>query len=247
MTREGPNRFRFLASAVAGRPMDVGWAEPDDPPWTDGRTVYVTADAPQDRQRGELLVQSVLLGGGSLTPELAARLRGRPRVARRYLALEGRRLLPALTGLLPGVSLATCGAPLTGGAEESLTFALGRRALEEPPDWFGVLRPARLLPPAEPAEGAAPSDRDLQAAVRNAGLPEVDEDEEHEDAGRLLKLLQNPLARSGAMMDALARMLGMGRKAGEGTGGAELPAGSAYAAHQPGPRGRPVADLALIE
>ncbi|MGH9035905.1 MAG: nitric oxide reductase activation protein NorD, partial [Acidimicrobiia bacterium] len=32
-----------------------------------------------------------------------------------------------------------------------------------------------------------------------------------------------------------------------GTGGAELPAGSAYAAHQPGPRGRPVADLALIE
>jgi Mg-chelatase subunit ChlD len=245
MTAPGPNRFRFLASAVAGRPLDVADAEPGDPPWTDGRAVYVTVDGSSDQQRRELLVQAVLLGGGSLDAELARRLRGRPRVARRYLTLEARRLLPALNGLLPGVSLGPGGAPMTGGAEESLTVALGRRAIEEPPEWFGALRPARLLPPAEPAEAGTPTDQDLQAALRTAGLPDIDDDEDHEDAGRLLKLLQNPLARSGAMMEALGRMLGMGRKAGEGTGGAELPAGSARAARQPSPRGRPVAGLAV--
>ena len=48
-----------------------------------------------------MLVQSALLGAGSLDPRLVKALRARPSVARRYLALEGRRVLAELARQIP--------------------------------------------------------------------------------------------------------------------------------------------------
>ncbi len=48
-----------------------------------------------------MLIQSALLGAGSLDQRLVKALRARPSVARRYLALEGRRVLAELAGRIP--------------------------------------------------------------------------------------------------------------------------------------------------
>ena len=45
-------RFRLIASAIAGRPVEVAPVEPGERPWTDGVTVFADADAsPRDQLR----------------------------------------------------------------------------------------------------------------------------------------------------------------------------------------------------
>ena len=73
---------------LAGRSLDVAEAAAGEAAHTDGRFVFVSADRPDSEQRREVLVQGALLGAGSLEPRLVKALRGRPNVARRYLALE---------------------------------------------------------------------------------------------------------------------------------------------------------------
>ncbi len=90
---DDPGRFRLLATYLAGRSLGVAPGLPGEAAHTDGRFVFVSADRPTDEQRWEVLCQAALLGAGSLDPELVKALRGRPKVARRYLALEGRRVL----------------------------------------------------------------------------------------------------------------------------------------------------------
>ena len=61
-----PDRFRFLATFLAGRSLGVTEAPAGEAAHTDGRFVFVSAGRSVSEQRREVLVQSALLGAGSL-------------------------------------------------------------------------------------------------------------------------------------------------------------------------------------
>ena len=98
-----------------------------------------------------MLVQSALLGAGSLDPRLVKGLRARASMARRYLALEGHRVLAELARrrFRSPPTLLPDGQPSTATADESLEVAKSRAKVADPPEWFGVIKPSRLM--ASPA------------------------------------------------------------------------------------------------
>ncbi|MHA7664938.1 VWA domain-containing protein [Mycolicibacterium sp. HS_4_1] len=237
----GPEQFRLLATHVAGRPVDIAEAREGGAAYTDGQVVYVSA-APPAQQRREVLVQSALLGAGSLDAAMLKSLRGRPAVARRYLALEGRRVLAELSRDLPLAAELGTGAPHTDSAGQSLRIAKGRTAVEDAPDWFGVIKPSRLLATAM-GPGARPTDKDLQLKFE---VPEVQEElgDEDDDAGesedsKILKLFEAPMA-SRTMSDFLSKLFGSSRSKGEDNAGAEMQIGSVRRVGKVGPDARPL-------
>src|SRR5690606_27965634 len=125
--RHDPGQLRLLACHVADRAVDIAEAPAGQPPYTDGRIVYVSRGAPLEQQRREALLQAGLLGAGSLDPALVRPLRARTGLARRYLAVEGRRVLAALADRLPlAAELHTGGTEKTCSAAESLEVAGSR-------------------------------------------------------------------------------------------------------------------------
>ena len=74
---------------------------PGEAAHTNGQVIFVSAGRSVAEQRREMLVQSALLGAGSLDQRLVKALRARPSVARRYLALEGHRVLAELARQIP--------------------------------------------------------------------------------------------------------------------------------------------------
>ncbi|MUL75830.1 VWA domain-containing protein [Mycobacterium sp. CBMA226] len=237
----GPEQFRLVAMHVAGRPIDVVEARDGGAAYTDGHVVYVSA-APSAQQRNEMLVQSALLGAGSLDAPLAKALRGRPAMARRYLALEGRRVLAELASELPLAAELDAGEPATSTADESLQIARGRRAVDDAPDWFGVIKPSRLL--ASPVgPGSKPTDKDLQLKFE---VPDVDgePDDEDDDTGesedsKILKLFEAPMA-SRTMSDFLSKLFGSSKSKGQDNAGAEMQIGSVRRVGRVGPDARPL-------
>lgn len=240
---ETPDRFRLLATYLAGRSVDVAEARPGEAAHTDGHVIFVSADVSGAEQRREMLVQSALLGAGSLDPRLVKALRARPSVARRYLALEGRRVLAELA---KQVSLAAAlrpdGQPSTVSADGSLEMARGRAEVADAPEWFGAIRPSRLLTsPAGP--GTPATSKDLRLEFDASDPPETDEDED--DGGRsggskILKLFENPLFNSRMLSDYLRKMLGSSRSQGDETAGGEMHVRSIRRAHAVGPNARPL-------
>jgi Mg-chelatase subunit ChlD len=242
---ESPDRFRFLATFVAGRPLGVAEAPAGEPSYTDGRVVFVTAGRPAAQRRREVLLQAALLGAGSLDRGKLRAVRGRPKLARRYLALEGRRVLAALAARVP-LAAALVGSqgepgPSTASADESLEVARGRARVAEPPEWFGVLRPSRVLeaPPAEP--GGRPRDENLRLVRDASGTPETqDGDDEPGRRSRILELFENPLLGSNAVTDFLRKVLGSSPSPGQAAAGGELPVRSLRRVDRVGPDARPL-------
>ena len=220
---KSPDRFRFLASFLAGRSLGVAEARAGESAYTDGRRVFVSAGRPASEQRREALVQAALLGAGSLDPGRVRSLRGRPKAARRYLALEGRRVLDLLAARVPLAAGLCPDRALTTSPEESLELARSRKSVAEAPAWFGVIRPSRLLQRSSGGPGAHAGDTDLRLRFRETDVPESsEEDGEPGRESRLLKLFSSPLA-SDAVSDFLHKLLGSSRSAGDGAAGAGAP------------------------
>jgi Mg-chelatase subunit ChlD len=236
-----PGRFKMLASALARRSVAVV-SLPGEAAHTDGLRVFVTAGSPLEEQRRQVILQAALLGSGSLDDALVKRLRTRPKVAGRYLALEGRRVLARLPGRIASIpTLAEAGDPLTASATESLDVAEGRQPVPGPPDWFGQIRPSYLLGKAPPAAGTRPSVTDLKLALTPNALPEADEDDtELAVESTLLKLFQHPLSKSKAVSSFLAKLLGTSRSLSlTDAGGGVLPVGALRSVESVGPDARP--------
>lgn len=237
----GPEQFRLLATHIAGRPVDVAAARDGESAYTDGEVIYVSA-GPVGRQRSEVLVQSALLGAGSLDAPLAKVLRGRPAIARRYLAVEGRRVLAELARELPLAAELAAGAPTTADSDESLRIAKGRKTVDNAPDWFGVLKPSRLL--ASPAgPGARPTDKDLQLKFEVPAAQEEldDEDDEGEsEDSKILKLFEAPVVGSRTVSDFLSKLFGSSKSKGDDAAGAEIQIGSVRRVGTAGPNARPL-------
>ncbi len=195
---EEPSHFRLLAAALAGRSVAVAHVLPGEDAHTDGRTIFIAGDLGRGGQRSQVIVQSALLGGGSLAPAILRRLRGRPRTTDRYLALEGRRLLATLPGRLGrSIDLSNPGPPITRTAAHSLEVALGRTPVPAPPAWFGRIRPGCVLSSASEDDVEAPLQRLLPKTENSV------EDERHTEDAKV------PDGRLGSMGGALlAKMLG---------------------------------------
>jgi hypothetical protein len=240
------DRFRFLATYIAGRSVDVAEAPAGRPAYTDGRVIFVSAGATVAEQRREMLVQAALLGAGSLDPRLVKSLRARATLARRYLALEGRRVLTELADQIPlDAALLDGGQPGTSTADESLAMAKGRTAIADPPGWFGAIKPSQLLAtPAGP--GARATTKDLQLTFDPIDMPEsddADEDDDDDDTSgdsKILKLFDRPVFNNRSVSDFMRNLFGGSRSPGEGAAGAEMTVRSTRRVHEIGPDARPL-------
>ncbi|WP_024800145.1 nitric oxide reductase activation protein NorD [Nocardia sp. BMG51109] len=217
----GLDRFRLLAGVLVGRSVEVAQAPAGTAAHTDGRVIFVRAGRSDAEQRRELLVQAALLGAGSLDPRVVKALRGRPSLARHYLALEGRRVLTELADRVPlAAELSFDTGVDTATADESLAMARRRRPVIDPPEWFGVIRPSRLLAP-----GARPTDRESRPEFDplHVSVADDDGDAEQSGEGKSAKLFENPLFRSRTLRDLFRKQPGSARASGDGPIGAETP------------------------
>jgi hypothetical protein len=170
-------RFDLLASAVVGRRIQVVAGEA--PPWTDGSVIHIRGGIDARRQ---VLVQSALIRGGSLAPALMRALGGRPALARRYLAVEGRRALVALADVVPpGAVPVVDPLPVSPSSpQDSLELARSRAPGPELPEWFGQLRPRQALDhadllgsqPMEPDDSARPRPKEISPSDPDDDDPE---------------------------------------------------------------------------
>ncbi|KAA0109967.1 nitric oxide reductase activation protein NorD [Mycolicibacterium sp. P9-22] len=239
------HRFALLANHLARRPVGVVEGRSGESAYTDGNFVYVSAGASLKEQRQEVVVQAALLGAGSLDPVIAKALRGRARTARRYLAVEGRRVLHELGPTLPlvadfGLNLSL----VTSNTAQSLKIATGRSQVAVPPRSFGTVRPSRILAAAAAGPGTRPNDQDLRLRFRQSAVPPRDEDDEEDEKSTLkTKLFQNTLGTSSSLTSFLSKMLGLSAAAERGSGagaGGEIMTRSIRSSDQAGPNSRPL-------
>jgi nitric oxide reductase NorD protein len=242
-----PDRFRFLATYIAGRSVEVTEAPAGQPAHTNGQFIFVSAGGSVEEQRREMLVQAALLGAGSLDPRLVKSLRARATLARRYLALEGHRVLAELARQIPlDAALLPDRQPSTATADESLEVAKSRAKVADPPEWFGVIKPSRLLGSTAGPGGQA-TNKDLQLQFDPIDIPESEDDDEDEDEdggkrseSKILKLFQSPLFNNQSISDYFRKLFGGKRSEGEGAAGAEMTVRSIRRVKEIGPNARPV-------
>ena len=231
-----PDRLRLLATFVAGVSLDVARAPDGQPAYTDGQTVYVTAGAAFDQMRREMLVQSALLGAGSLAPPYLKAIRARPSTARRYLALEGWRVLAELAQRLPiAAALLSEGGPCTAGAAESLALARSRKPVPDPPEWFGVIRPRAVVPAAAGPGSAA---GEIDPGALSTDEEETGDDDEPGGTSKILKLFEAPV-NSQALSEFLRKLFGGAKSNEEDAVGGDLRVGSVRQAQRLGVTARP--------
>ncbi|WP_370462753.1 nitric oxide reductase activation protein NorD [Mycobacterium sp. Marseille-P9652] len=217
----------MFASALAGRPVAVAGHASPGPAWTDGHTIYVDACAPSRARLEAVAVQASMIGAGSLDAVVARAILHRPRLATRYLAVEGHRALVGNSDLLPA-TLASLGDPeiacRSGSPADSLDVARSRAAVGDPPPEFGGIRPAKLIASARAAEQ---EQRENQGhAPRRRGAPELDElDAAATDESDDPDLFTSPVGGGGFIGTWLKKMLSSARKTGSGGGppGADTP------------------------
>ena len=235
------DRFRLVATYIAGKSVDVVEASADEAAHTNGHVIFVSPGASDAEQRREMLVQSALLGAGSLDPRLMKALRGHPSKARRYLALEGRRVLTGLATHVPlAAELCSDWNASTTSSDQSLEIARGRTEVADPPQWFGVIKPSRMLArSARP--GTQATNKELRLEFDPLDLPEADDDDREQfEESRILKLFENPLFNSQALSDYFRKLFGSSRSPGDGTAGAELQVRSVRRVNAVGASARPV-------
>src|SRR5258708_5450804 len=107
----------MLASALAGRPVAVAPLDPGEPSWTDGQVVYVDPSARPRANLESVAVHASLIAAESLDPDVVGPLVRHPRLARRYLAVEGHRALTTNGHLLPGVLMSLADPEVAGRSD----------------------------------------------------------------------------------------------------------------------------------
>jgi nitric oxide reductase NorD protein len=217
---DGVARLGLLASAIARRPLQVAPAEPGETAWTDGRVVFVDAQTSAHTQLEALVVQASLLSAGSLGYGIVHGLTRRPKLARRYLAVEGHRALSTVESLLPPSVrplIRSDVAALASSPEASLTVARGNRASVELPASFGTIWPKRLLESLRRVEAAH-----SQPAREAQHMTELADDATTEELGE--DNFASQVGGGGPIGKLMAKMLSAVRQIrGGGSPGADSP------------------------
>lgn len=99
-----PLVHNMLASAVAGRPVEVVAGGPGEQAWSDGHTI--TLDPSEDSRKAieAVVVHAALIGAGSLSADLMRPLLWHSRLRRRFLKIEGPRAVAELRTFCRGRS-----------------------------------------------------------------------------------------------------------------------------------------------
>lgn len=240
----------MIASALAGRTVAVVELPAGQSPWTDGQTIHVAAGAPaggEHRALKAVAVHASMIAAGSLHPDVLRPMVRHPRLARRFLAVEGHRALAANRDVLPGI-LASFGDQEIAGRSRSpamsLRIAMGRGKLDDPPTEFGVIRPAKVLSACSAAAQRQEDREDPQHVPRGPGARELaDLDDGAIDDSDGPDLFTSPVGGGGLIGRWLKKLLSSARKNGRGAG----PPGADSSTHRTnsGPRGsRAVSSLA---
>ena len=224
MTARGDvTRYRLLASAIAGRLVDVAAVEEEHgPAWTDGATVFVDPDTDPRDVLCAIVVQASLLAAGSLDRDVVSTLGRRASVLRRYLALEGHRAVAAQERLLPAAARGLVDPELTARSDSPLGFA-GTRARR-----CGHRRTAGGLR-HDPAAAAATGDRPSTGcgaghdgcATSRAALHEFDESPDRD--APVVDVGSSAVGRGGAVGRLLKKFFADARSQGGGAAGAAPP------------------------
>jgi nitric oxide reductase NorD protein len=224
----GLQALGMLASALAGRALAVAELQPGELPWTDGQTIYVDPSARARAKLEAIAVQASMLAAGSLDPDVVRPLVRHPRLARRFLAIEGHRALVANSALLPGVLASVADPDIAGRSDSpaaSLSVAAGRTVIDDPAPEFGVIRAAKVLTASSRA--ATQQDEAQPAHVpRSGGANELEElDDDAVDDTDDPDLFTSPVGGGGFIGKWLKKMLSSARKTGSGGGppGADTP------------------------
>uniref|UniRef100_A0A5Q5BJT3 von Willebrand factor, type A n=2 Tax=unclassified Mycobacterium TaxID=2642494 RepID=A0A5Q5BJT3_MYCSS len=212
----------MLASVLAGQPVAVAPLPAGEPSWTDGQTVFVDPTAGGRANLDSVAVHASLIAAGSLDSEIMAKLVMRPRIARRYAAVEGHRALFANRDLLPG-ALASLADPHVAGRSDSpaasLSLASGKEALDEAPAVFGVVRARKVI--AANSKAAVQADHDTVGHVpRREGTEDLEElDDGEVDDTDDPDLFTSPVGGGGSIGKWLKKLLSSARKSGGSGGG----------------------------
>jgi hypothetical protein len=156
----------MFASALAGRPVAVAPVDPGEPSWTDGQIVFVDPSVPTRLNLESVAVHASLIAADSLAPDIVGALVRHPRLARRYLTIEGHRALAAIGDLLPGVLNSLANPEMASRSDSpasSLSIASGKDVLDNPPVQFGVIRAKKVV--AANGRAAAQTDHESAAHV----------------------------------------------------------------------------------
>jgi nitric oxide reductase NorD protein len=212
----------MLASALAGRAVAVAPVAPGEPSWTDGQTVYVDPAAGPRANLESAAVHASLIAAGSLDSEVMGSLVRRPRIAHRYLAIEGHRALAVNGQLLPGVlahlvdpdSAARSDAP-----KASLAVASGKGAIDEPPKVFGVIRAKKVIAANARATPQVDGESAGHIPRRDSAEPLEELDDDNVDDTDDPDLFTSPVGGGGSIGKWLKKMLSSARKSGSSGGG----------------------------
>lgn len=220
----------MLASALAGRAVAVAELRPGESAWTDGQTIFIDPAAPDRARLASVAVQASMIAAGSLDPAVVRALVRHPRLARRYLAVEGHRALVSNADLLPGI-LSPVGDRAVAGRSDSpaasLRIAAARGAIEDPRPEFGVIRAAKVVAAASRVSAQQNQD-EPQHVPRNSSnqkreLEELDDGEVDDSDDP--DLFTSPVGGGGFIGKWLKKMLSSARRTGSGGGppGADSP------------------------
>ncbi|WP_085195269.1 nitric oxide reductase activation protein NorD [Mycobacterium fragae] len=218
----------MIGCALAGRAVAVAELQPGQPPWTDGQTIYIDPSARARAKLEAVAVQASMIAAGSLDPAVLRSLVRRPRLARRYLAVEAHRALVLNSYLLPGI-LASVGnrdiASRSDSPAASLKIAEGRVAIDDQAPEFGVIRAAKVL--AACSRAAKKQDQEEPRHVpRGRAATELDElNGDAIDDSDDPDMFTSPVGGGGFIGKWLKKMLSSARQTGSGGGppGADTP------------------------
>ena len=225
MANDAGDRLQALgmfASALAGRPVAVAPLDPGEPSWTDGQIVFVDPSARPRANLESVALHASLIAADSLAPDVVGALVRHPRLARRYLAVEGHRALAAIGNLLPGVLNSLADPEMASRSDSpasSLSIASGKSTLDDPPPEFGVIRAKKVVA----ANGRAATQVDHESAGHvprresKEALEELDDGEVDDTDDP--DLFTSPVGGGGFIGKWLKKMLSSVRKSGGSGGG----------------------------
>ena len=192
------------------------------PAWTDGRTVFVDAEAAHQTQLQCVVVQACLLCCGE--PRTSSSSQVGPEAVRDSALPEPRRTPRLDRPLGPSPDhRASRNHPLTAqrtdSPQSSLTLALGSEEIPDPPAVFGVIRP-RLVGHVGDDRMEGLGSTHVPPQERQALLRELEDDI---GEGPVVDILSSPVGGGGPIGRLLKRLLGEARSSGSGAPGADAP------------------------
>lgn len=213
-----PHPFRLLATAIVGWPVHISYLKEGSSSYADGERIYVAIDSPLDVQRNEILIQSLLIVGGSLHKSVIPAIVGRADLRLRYLVLEVERCARLFGSRLPTSFLASIESYqaniVSNNPEHSLKIAKGRKSVPSPPKWYGAIYPLKLLKSRAEHMGPVLDNKslsELESQLKSLEKELLDNDDEDEETHKdsFWKLLSSPVGKDGLLSKLLKDLLQM--------------------------------------